>query len=223
MDELSGELGPHAGQPVVARGAPLPAARAAMIMLHGRNAGPENILELAGPMAHPAFSFLAPAAAGGTWYPLSFLAETTRNEPGLSSALQMLDRLVDETERRGVPRRRIMLLGFSQGACLVLEYAVRHGAGNRRLGAVIGLSGGLIGPPGTVWDYPGDFAGTPVLLGCSDVDPHIPKERVEESARVFERRGARVTLRLYPGMGHLVSDAELSLVRELMREVGAAP
>ena len=206
-------MDPHAGQPVVVRGVPATAARGVMVMLHGRNAGPENILELAGPLAHPEFSYVAPAAAGGTWYPLSFLAETSRNEPFLSSALRRVETLVAELEERGVPRERLILLGFSQGGCLAAEYAVRHAG---RFGGLAVLSGGLIGPPGSRWDYPGDFAGTPVLLGCSDVDAHVPAERVLESAEVFGRMGATVTRRLYPGMGHLVNADELATVRGLM-------
>lgn len=209
-------MNPHAEQPVVSAGPGLESSRAAMIMIHGRNAGPENILELAGPLGHPGFTFLAPAAAGGTWYPFSFMAETVRNEPGLSSGLAVVHRLVGTIEKKGIPKRRIILLGFSQGACLSGEYAVRHA---ERLGGVVALSGGLIGPPGTVWDYPGSFEGTPVFLGCSDMDAHIPKARVDESAAVFSRMGAAVTERIYPGMGHQVNEEELEFVRELMAAV----
>ena len=191
-----------------------------MVMLHGRNAGPRNILELAELLPHSGFTFLAPAAAENTWYPYSFLAETERNEPWLSSALWVVGHLVGAIEAKGIPRRRIILLGFSQGACLASEYAVRNAG---RLGAVIALSGGLIGPPGTHWDYPGDFAGCPVLLGCSDVDAHVPRERVHESALLFERMAAKVTERIYPGLGHQVNEEELMLARALMAEVGAAP
>ena len=212
-------MDPHGGQPVVQRGAPLGKGRAVMLLVHGRNAGPENILELTAPLAHPDFTFLAPAAAGRTWYPESFLAPIPRNEPWLSSALRRLASLTDEIEAAGVPRQRMVLLGFSQGGCLASEYAIRHGS---RLGGLVTLSGGLIGPPGTTWEYPGGFDGMPVFLGCSDRDPHVPRERVEESAEVFERRGARVTLRIYPGLGHQVSADELDFVRGLMREIAAA-
>lgn len=211
-------MDPHAGQPVLTKGPGLAASRAVMLMLHGRNAGPENILELAALLPHPAFSYLAPAAAGNTWYPFSFLVETARNEPGLSSGLWVIDQLVQEIVGHGIPRRRIVLLGFSQGACLASEYAVRHAS---RFGGLAALSGGLIGPPGTRWEYPGNFEGAPVFLGCSDVDPHVPLARVEESAQVFERMGAEVTRRIYPGMGHQVCEDELEFVRELMREVAA--
>jgi predicted esterase len=206
---------PHAGQPVVSAGLPLGSSRAVAILLHGRNAGPRNILELAGPLAHPAFTYLAPAAAGNTWYPLSFLAPRDQNEPYLSSALRRLDRLVAEVEAAGVPRERIVLLGFSQGACLTAEFAVRHAG---RFGGLVAFSGGLIGPPGTAWDQPGDFAGTPVFLGCSDVDAHVPRWRVEESAAVFTRMGAATDLRIYPGMGHLVNDDEIAAARAVMAQ-----
>ena len=130
----------------------------------------------------------------------------------------MIDQLVGEVETRGVPRRRTVLLGFSQGACLASEYAVRHAS---RFGGLVALSGGLIGPPGTTWDYPGSFEGTPVFLGCSDVDAHVPLERVNQSAAEFERMGAAVTRRIYPGMGHQVSEDELQFTRTLLEQVAA--
>ena len=210
-------MDPHAGQPVVVQGPGLAASTAAMILVHGRNAGPENILPLAAAFPHPRFSYLAPAAGGRTWYPESFLSEIERNEPGLSSGLLTIDRVIAQVERAGIPRRNVILLGFSQGACLASEYAIRHAA---RLGGLVALSGGLIGPPGTRWDYPGDFAGTPMLFGCSDVDAHVPRDRVELSAAEFARRGASVALRIYPGMGHLVNEDELGFVRELVAQVG---
>lgn len=207
----------HEGQPVLSAGPGLEASAAAMIMIHGRNAGPQNILELAGLLRHPRFTYLAPAAAGGSWYPLSFLAETSLNEPGLSSGLAVIDGLIGRIEKQGIPKSRIILLGFSQGACLSSEYAVRHAG---RFGGVVALSGGLIGPPGTAWEHPGRFGGTPIFLGCSDIDSHIPKSRVDESAAVFTRMGAIVTERIYPGMGHQVNEDELEFVRELMGGVG---
>lgn len=208
---------PHAGQPVLTAGPGIESSWSAMILLHGRNAGPRNILELAGVLADPAFTYLAPSASGGTWYPYSFMADKASNEPGLSSGLWVIDQLVRDLESRGIPKRRIVLLGFSQGACLVSEYAVRHAD---RFGGVIAFSGGVIGPPGTTWESPGRFDGTPVFLGCSDVDGHVPKTRVDESAAVFERMGATVTKRIYPGMGHLVSEDELECARLVMARVG---
>lgn len=209
-------VGPHEGQPIAAAGRPLGESPAAMILVHGRGAAPENILDVARALDRPDFTYLAPAARGNTWYPYSFMAETERNEPGLSSGLRVLRVLVDRVLEAGVRREHLVLLGFSQGACLASEFAVRHAA---RYGGVIVYSGGLIGPPGTRWDHPGSFDGTPVFFGCSDVDAHIPKSRVDESAEVFQGMGADVEKRIYPGMGHLVNDDEISYTRMLMDAV----
>ena len=159
-------------------------------------------------------AFVAPNASGGTWYPFSFLAPMDQNQPGLDSGLGVLARLVDELSASGIAPDRIGLMGFSQGACLALEFSARHG---RRYACVAGLSGGLIGPPGTPRAYPGTLAGTPVFLGCSDIDPHIPLERVHETARVLGGLGAKVDARIYPGMGHTVNEGELEAVRALLR------
>ncbi len=209
---------PHEGQRVLMRGRRLGEGRAAMILVHGRGAAPENIMDLATALAHPEFTYLAPAAAGNAWYPKSFMAETEENEPGISSGLQVLEDLVATVTRAGIPLERVVLAGFSQGACLTSEFAVRHAA---RYGGILVFSGGLIGPPGTTWTYPGDFAGTPVFLGCSDVDGHVPKVRVDESAGVFSRMGAAVEERIYPGMGHLINDDELEFARAVVDSVGS--
>jgi predicted esterase len=210
-------MGPHAGGPVVHAGAPLESARAAMILVHGRNAAPANILDLLPRLDRPQFACLAPAATGGAWYPYSFMAERASNEPGISSALGVLDLLVTDLLARGFAAKKIVLLGFSQGACLTAEFALRH---PRRYGGVMVLSGGLIGAPGTTWDdVSGSFDGAPVFLGCSDVDAHIPAARVLESETVFRRMGANVTRRLYPGMGHLVSDDEIGEVQRVLDQV----
>lgn len=209
---------PHHGQPVETMGPPLGEGRAAMILVHGRGAAPANILDLAAALEHPAFTYLAPAAAGNTWYPYSFMAETASNEPGISSGLGVLEALVQQAVTAGVPRERIVLAGFSQGACLMSEFTVRHAA---RYGGVLAFSGGLIGPPGTTWPYEGDFAGTPVFLGCSDVDAHVPRARVDESAEVFSRMGAEVEMRIYPGMGHLINDDEIAFARSIVEAVGS--
>jgi phospholipase/carboxylesterase len=205
---------PHAGQPVLRAGADPREARAAMIMIHGRNAAPANILDLVPVLDRPEFLYIAPAAAGGTWYPYSFMAPRERNEPGISSGLFVIESLVTDLIAQGFSPERIMLLGFSQGACLSSEFAIRH---PRRYGGVMVLSGGLIGEPGTTWDdVTTSFDGTPVFLGCSDVDPHIPAERVLESEAVFRRLGADVTRKLYPGMGHTVIGDEIENVRRVM-------
>jgi predicted esterase len=205
--------GPHQGQPVLQSGEPLQRARAAMVLVHGRGASGDDILTLADELAVPDVAYLAPQAAGHSWYPNSFLASIAANEPGLSSGLQVIADLLADIERAGIPPERTLLLGFSQGACLSLEYAARHA---RRYGGVAGLSGALIGPDGTPRDYAGTLAGSPVFLGCSDVDFHIPAARVEESAQVLRRLGGDVTMRLYAGMDHTVNDDELAFVRGML-------
>ena len=203
------------GQRIVQGGDPLASARAAMILLHGRGASAEDIMTIAAEIQRPGWAYLAPQAAGSAWYPNPFTAPLERNEPYLSAALDMLSNLVQRVEAT-VPAQRVVLLGFSQGACLTLEWAARHA---RRYGAVVGLSGGLIGPDGTPRDYPGSFDGTPAFLGCSDVDPYIGKERVIEASEVFQRMGARATLRLYPGLAHTVSAEEIAEVRALVDSI----
>lgn len=207
---------PHEGQPVVEAGAPLGQGRAVAIMVHGRNAAPANILDLARRFGRDDITWLAPAAANRTWYPLSFLAPIEDNEPGVSSGIAVLAALVARVEAAGIPRSRVIVGGFSQGACLASEFAIRHAS---RYGGLLLFSGGAIGAPGTTWSHPGSFAGTPVFLGCSDVDAHVPETRVRETAAVFERMGAEVTLRIYPAMGHLVNDDEVTFARELLGRV----
>jgi predicted esterase len=205
--------GPHQGQPVLRAGAPLEQARAAMVMVHGRGATAESILTLAPEIDQPGFVYLAPQAAGDTWYPYSFLAPIPNNEPWLSSGLAAVAGVLAVIAAAGIPPERTMLLGFSQGACLSLEFTARNA---RRYGGVAGLSGGLIGPDGTPRDYAGSLEGTPIFLGCSDVDFHIPKERVIESADVLRRLGAAVDARLYPGMGHTINQDEINAVKAIM-------
>ncbi len=209
--------GPHRGQPVLASGVPLAEARAAVILTHGRGASAQDILTLAYEIDRPGLAFLAPQAAGMAWYPQPFTAPLEANEPWLSSALAMLGAVVARVGEAGIPPERTVLLGFSQGACLSLEYAARNA---RRYGGVVGLSGGLIGPDGTPRDYPGSLDGTPTFLGCNELDPHIPASRVEHSADVLRRLGADVTLRFYPGVGHAVNQDEMEAVRQLLAGLG---
>ena len=217
MNSTEARDDPHAGQPLLTVGAALGEGRIVAIMVHGRGARPEDILTLVPALERgrttPSVTYLAPAAAGRTWYPFSFLTDVEKNEPYLSSALARLAALVRDVEARGIGRERIVLMGFSQGACLASEFAVRHAG---RYAGVVAFSGGVIGPPGTRWNYPGAFGGTPVFLGCSDVDAHIPAARVHETADVFARMGADVVTRLYPGMGHLVNDDEILEARKIL-------
>jgi predicted esterase len=206
---------PHAGMPVLHDGPPVSEARVVAILIHGRGASAEDILGLAQELRTTEVAYLAPQAAGNTWYPYSFLSPLPQNEPGITSALRIITGLIDRAGREGVDPGRVALIGFSQGACLALEYAARHA---RRYAVVAGLSGGLIGPPGTPRTYPGSFDGTPVFLGCSDVDAHIPVERVHESAEVFRRMNARVDERIYPGMGHTVNRDEIEAVSALLAQ-----
>jgi phospholipase/carboxylesterase len=210
---------PHQGQPVRMAGEPLERARAAMLMVHGRGASAEDILTLADELAQPGFAYLAPQAAGKTWYPNRFLVPFADNEPWLSSALTFLGEVFAEIMKAGIRSERVMLLGFSQGACLTLEFAARHA---RRYGGIVGLSGALIGPNDTPRDYAGSLAGTPVFLGCSDVDFHVPKERVDQTAEVLRKLGGEVTERLYPNMDHSVNQDEIDFVHSMMQFLAAS-
>jgi predicted esterase len=204
---------PHQGQPILQSGLQIEKAKAAMLMVHGRGASAEDILTLADELEHPDFVYLAPQAYGNTWYPYPFMTPVQQNEPWLSSALGVIAALLEHLTQHGLPLEKVILLGFSQGACLSLEYAARH---TRRYGGLVGLSGGLIGSPGTRWDYPALLDGTTVFMGCSDPDPHISRERVIESEQVLTRLGGSVTTRLYPNLGHTVNQDELEFVREMM-------
>ena len=213
-------IGPHQGQRVATAGATLAEAQAAMVMVHGRGATAESILTLVPALARPQFAYLAPQAGGNTWYPYGFMSPISQNEPGISSGLQAIRDVLQQITAAGITPERTVLLGFSQGACLMLEFAARHA---RRYGGIAGLSGGLIGPDGTPRDYAGSLDGTPVFLGCSDVDAHIPQQRVELTARVLQALGGAVTMQLYPGMGHLVNDDEIVQVQAIMDGVAIGP
>jgi phospholipase/carboxylesterase len=207
---------PHKDQPIYTMGEALDEAQAAMVMIHGRGASAQDILTLASELAVPSFCYLAPQAAGHVWYPNRFVEPVVTNEPWLSSALDLIDKLFERLQEQGMPTERTILLGFSQGACLALEYAARN---PRRYGGLVGLSGGLIGADSELRDYEGDLAGTPVFLGCSDIDPHIPEKRVRHTADIMTRSGGKVTTRIYPGMGHTVNQDELDFVRSMMERI----
>lgn len=207
---------PHHGQRVVTAGKALDEAQAATILIHGRGGMAESVLELAGLLPHPEMAYLAPQAARGTWYPLSFLAPLDRNQPHLSSALAVLGDLVAQIEDAGIPAEKIVLGGFSQGACLASEFVARNA---RRYAGLLVFSGGLIGPLGTPRRYSGSLDGTPVFVGCSDQDAHIPVERVHETAGVLAGLGGVVTKRIYPGMGHRINQDEINEAARLVAGV----
>jgi phospholipase/carboxylesterase len=204
---------PHQNQPVLAAGDKLEDAQAAMLMVHGRGASAQDILSLSMDLDMPGFAYLAPQAAAATWYPYRFLEPVEVNEPWLSSALSQIKKVTDIIQQAGIPAERTILLGFSQGACLAAEFAARNA---KRYGGLVALSGGLIGAQIDTSQYSGNLAGTPVFLGCSDVDPHIPQQRVIETAQILGTLGGDVSYKFYKGMGHTVNQDELDQVREMM-------
>lgn len=212
-------IDPHANTPVLHAGAPLAEATGAVILLHGRGSSAEDILSLAPPLHLPGLAYLAPQAAGHTWYPNSFLAPRDANEPYLTSALVRIASVVAEIEAAGVPRERIAIAGFSQGACLASEFVASHPA---RYAGIIAFTGGLIGPPEQDLRHAGSLAGTPALFLSGDPDPHVPWPRVQATAAEFERMGAVVKAHCYPGRPHTVSAQEIDLARKLLQQAFAA-
>lgn len=208
--------GPHQSTPIAEGGVPVSEANAAMIMIHGRGATAPSIIQLANEFeTNKKLTLRAPQASGNTWYPYSFMAPSEQNQPGLSSGLQKIYDIVQDLKSDGFSEEQIYFLGFSQGACLASEYVARHPA---KYGGLIALSGGMIGVGPEIHheDYEGDFNSTPIFMGCSDVDPHIPKERVNESEEVFIKLNANVTKKLYPGMGHLVNEDEIQHIQKML-------
>lgn len=203
----------HEGQPLLATGELLENALAAMILIHGRGGFARQILALTSHFRVRNFAYLAPQAAGGTWYPQRFIVPRFRNQPYLDSALRVIDGLVDQITKAGISPAQIMFLGFSQGACLASEYVARH---QQRFGGLVVFSGGLIGADEELVGYDSALAGTPVFLGCSDVDDHIPQDRVQDSANLFEAMGAKLRLEIYPGMGHTINSEEVEITNEMM-------
>lgn len=211
---------PHQGQAVMHTGAKLEDAKAAMILIHGRGASAQSILGLSQELYHESMAYLAPQAAGHTWYPYSFLAPIAQNEPGISSGLQAVGDLVHLIQEQGISAERIILGGFSQGACLTSEYAARN---PKRYGGLLIFSGGVIGPPGMLRAYEGSLAGTSVFIGCSEADAHIPVERVHETADIFTAMGAEVTKSIYPAdMGHTIIPDEIAQAMRIVRNTVAA-
>lgn len=210
-----GAPSPHRGHPVATSGPSLEDADRALILVHGRGATAEGILELGRHLVGDGVALLAPQAAGHTWYPHSFMAPLARNQPHLESALELLGHLVGRVERAGIPAERTAVGGFSQGACLASEFVART---PRRWGGLVVFSGGLIGPEGMDLEarHPGSLDGTPVFMGCSDRDPHIPRGRFEETGRVLEGMGAEVDLRVYADMGHTIIQDEVDGARRVL-------
>jgi predicted esterase len=209
-------IDPHASGRIVSAGPAPQNAAATLILLHGRGASAESILTVHEELGLPALAALAPQAGGNSWYPHSFLAPLESNQPWLDSSLAKIASIVADLVDRSIPIERVAIMGFSQGACLATEFVARN---PRRYGAVIALTGGLIGPPGTPRKYPGSLAGTPIFLGTSDPDPHVPLERVQETKNVFTRMGASVELRCYPGMPHTINEDELLAARQLLQSL----
>jgi len=208
--------GPHQNSNTVYAGVAHESASGAMIMIHGRGATAESIITLADEFGDHNLHLAAPQAAQFQWYPYSFLAPTERNEPGLSSGLQAIHDIRTDLNQKGIPDEKIILLGFSQGACLASEYAARHPA---KYGGLIVFSGGLIGDELNTEEYAGSLKGTRVFLGCSNIDPHIPEVRVNESARIFKSLGADVKVKIYPGMGHTINKDEVQIAKEIIQSV----
>ena len=204
-----GDEHPHQDQPLVTAGTPLEDATAAMVLVHGRGATARSIVELGREIAGESVALLAPQAARNTWYPNSFLAPVEANEPGRSSGLRAIGDAISKANDAGIPTERVFVIGFSQGACLANEFVARNPT---RYGGLAALSGGLIGEDVDPSEYYGDLEGTPAFLGCSDVDPHIPVERVHETADVLDTLAGDVTVRIYEGMGHGVNDDELKII-----------
>lgn len=208
--------GPHQDQPKATGGADVKSAKGAMILIHGRGASAPSILTLADEFNAPELHYVAPQASGHQWYPNSFLAPTDRNEPGLSSGLQVIFDIIADLESSGIPKEKIILLGFSQGACLASEYVARHPA---KYGGLAALSGGNIGNSVSADNYSGSLEQTPVFLGCSNIDPHIPKERVDETEQILSGLGADVTKNIYKGMGHTVNKDEIDHINKMITEL----
>ena len=184
-----------------------------LIMLHGRGGSAEDILSLSSYLEVKDFTLLAPQATNNTWYPYSFLSPPAQNEPWLSSALSLLKDLLDDIYSKGIAPGNIYFAGFSQGACLTLEFVTRNAD---KYGGVVAFTGGLIGDKIIEENYQGDFQGTPIFIGTSDPDPHVPVERAIESSNIVKRMNASVTLKVYPGMGHTISQDEIENANRLV-------
>lgn len=181
-------------------------AKKALIMVHGRGANATDILGLASHLHVDGFALIAPEATQNTWYPYSFLAKPEQNEPWLSSALELLQQAVEEVTKNGIAPENIYFMGFSQGACLALEFVSRHA---QRFGGIAAFTGGLIGDRIYSENYSGDFKGTPIFICTGNPDPHVPLERVNESVSILEKMNAEVTLQVHEGRPHTITQEEI--------------
>lgn len=206
----------HQGQPIQIWGTPIEQAQGAVIALHGRGSNPLDMQMLTRSLSAPHIIFYAPTASGYTWYPQRFIAPMAMNEPYLSSALDTIHQLIAHLVSKGMPHEKIILMGFSQGACLSAEYVARH---PQRYGGVVILSGGLIGETVLPTNYHGDLSATPVLNGCSDQDFHIPLDRVQATTTILTGLGAIVDERIYPQMGHTVNEDELNAFEDMLNHL----
>jgi phospholipase/carboxylesterase len=198
---------------IIFAGKKLSEAKKALIMVHGRGGSAEDILSLKSYLPVTDFALIAPQATNNTWYPYSFLAKPSENEPWLSSALSLLKETVNDINAAGIDSTNIYFLGFSQGACLTLEFVTRNA---QKYGGVAAFTGGLIGDNIYMENYAGEFSGTPIFMGTSDPDPHVPVERVNASADILEKKKAIVTKKIYPNMGHTISPDEIETVNKLI-------
>jgi phospholipase/carboxylesterase len=207
--------GPHQNQTVATGGVEIEHAKIAMILIHGRGASAQSMLMFSDELDADNIHYRAIQAKGHTWYPRSFIAPKEMNQPGIKSGLQAINNQISALNKAGIPTKKIMLLGFSQGACLTTEFAARH---PRRYAGIIGLSGGLIGDEVDPQKYKGSMEQTPVFLGCSDRDPHIPQQRVDLTEEVFQKLGANITKKIYVGMGHTVNQDEIAHIQNMIRQ-----
>jgi phospholipase/carboxylesterase len=191
---------------IVTSGPDLSKASKVLIMVHGRGGSADDILSLANFLNVKDYALLAPEASGNSWYPYAFIAPPEQNEPWLTAALSLLSNVVNDVRQEMIPDENIYFLGFSQGACLLLEFLARNAT---RFGGIAAFSGGLIGDRVYAENYHGDFKKMPIFIGSSDPDPHIPVKRVDASKKIFEEMNANVAVEIYPGMGHTISQAEI--------------
>jgi phospholipase/carboxylesterase len=213
MLNITNTIDPHDGKSIIYAGADIEHAESAMIVLHGRGATAESMVGLVSEIYAENMIYVIPQAKNHAWYPYRFIEKREANEPGVSSGLTLIQSIINALSEKGIQQERIFLLGFSQGACLAADFVARYPA---KYGGLFVLSGGLIGDQINQNDYAGDLMDTPVFLGCSDVDFHIPEQRVHESARIFEYLNADVTEKIYPSMGHTINRDEISFIRKMI-------